>query len=423
MNVYVQNVFLGSILPEIGKLFNLESLWLFGNNLDGTIPSSICNLSFLGVLVLSENRLQGRIPQCLGNFSTSLLVLALNENQLYGPVPTAFADGNKLEYLNLNGNKLQGPLPKSLHKCRWLQVLDIGDNEIQDSFPFWIESLPKLRVLVMRSNKFHGKVLSYYLKNDSILPFPNLQIFDISHNEFTGPLPDAYFQNLVAMMNVRINGIEERKPFGYSGDSFKGFEYKLGEVLVNFTNLDFSDNKFNGSIPNSIGKLNSLIFMNLSHNMLEGKIPASFGNLSELEQLDLSSNQLQGEIPRELTRLSFLESLNLSNNLLSGPIPHSGGQFPTFENNSYMGNPKLCGYPLTKKCKDDDDDDKAAQPMLQSEDDDSKFLDGFTWQAVVVGYGCGLVFGVTLGCLSLLYRRPMWLLNFLFGVQQKINGY
>ncbi|PIN19664.1 hypothetical protein CDL12_07641 [Handroanthus impetiginosus] len=229
------------------------------------------------------------------------------------------------------------------------------------------------------------------------------------------------------MMNVRINGTEERNRLAYSESFtlvFKGFEHELVELLVAFTTLDFSDNKFNGSIPNSIGKLNSLIFMNLSHNMLEGKIPSSFGNLSELEQLDLSSNHLQGEIPWELTRLSFLASLNLSNNLLSGPIPHSGGQFPTFENNSYMGNLGLCGYPLTEKCDDDDDDDdKAAQPMLQSEGDDSKFLDGFTWQAVVMGYGCGLVFGVTMGCLALLYRRPMWLLNFLFGVQQKINGY
>ncbi|PIN16588.1 Leucine-rich repeat protein [Handroanthus impetiginosus] len=410
----------GSIPPEIGKLFNLESLWLFGNNLDGTIPSSICNLSSLGVLQLSENRLQGRIPQCLGNFSTSLTYLALNRNQLYGPVPTTFADGNKLEHLNLNGNKLQGPLPKSLYKCRWLQFLDIGNNEIQDSFPFWVESLPKLRVLVMRSNKFHGKVFSDYLKNDSIFPFPNLQIFDISHNEFTGPLPDGYFQNLVAMMNVRTNKTAGRNRIAYYSESFtlvfKGFEYKLLEILLTFTTLDFSDNKFNGSIPNSIGKLNSLIFLNFSHNMLEGKIPASFGNLSELEQLDLSSNQLQGEIPWELTRLSFLESLNLSNNLLYGPIPHFGGQFLTFENNSYIGNPRLCGYPLTKKCKDDDDDDKAPQPMLKIEGDDSEFLDGFTWQAVVMGYGCGLVFGVTMGCLALLYRRPMWLLKIFLGV-------
>ncbi|PIN01672.1 hypothetical protein CDL12_25818 [Handroanthus impetiginosus] len=400
-------------------------LLLLRNNLDGTIPSSICNLSSLNILQLSENRLQGRIPQCLGNFSTSLSVLGLNGNQLYGPIPTAFADGNELEYLNLNGNKLQGPLPKSLRKCRRLQVLDIGNNEIQDSFPLWIKSLQKLQVLVMRSNKFHGKVFSDYLKNDSILPFQNLQIFDISHNEFTGPLPDGYFQNLVAMMNVRTNGTEEGNWLRYEGKSFtlvfKGFEYKLVEILIPFASLDFSNNTFNGSIPNSIGKLNLLRFMNLSHNMLKGKIPASFGNLSELEQLDLSSNQLQGEIPWELTRLSFLESLNLSNNLLSGPIPHSGGQFSTFENNSYMGNPGLCGYPLTKKCKDDADD-KAIQPMLQREGDDSEFLDGFTWQAIVMGYGCGLVFGVTMGCLALLYRRPMWLLNFFFGGSTKRNG-
>ncbi|PIN17095.1 Leucine-rich repeat protein [Handroanthus impetiginosus] len=415
----------GKLPSTIGNLKTLGDLQLNINNLTGQIPSSICNLSSLAILHLSENILQGRIPQCLGNFSTSLSVLALSENQFHGPIPTTFADGIKLEYLNFYGNKLQGLLPKSLCKCQRLQVLNIGNNEIQDLFPFWIETLPELRVLVMRSNKFHGKVLPNYLKNDNVPPFQNLQIFDISHNEFTGPLPDGYFKNLVAMMNVKTNGTEARYWLVDSKDPvklvFKGFEYPLVNIVVTFTILDFSNNQFYGSIPHSIGNLNLLIYMNLSHNMLEGKIPTSFGNISELEQLDLSSNQLQGEIPWELTTLSFLSSLNLSNNLLFGPIPESGGQFPTFQNNSYMGNVGLCGYPLTKKCKDDADD-KAAQPMLPREGDDSEFLDGFTWQAVVMGYGCGFMFGVTIGCLALLYRKPRWLLNIFFGIQGKING-
>ena len=41
----------------------------------------------------------------------------------------------------------------------------------------------------------------------------------------------------------------------------------------------------------------------------------------------------------------------MANNNLSGKVPDKKGQFGTFENNSYEGNPFLCGPPLAKSCK------------------------------------------------------------------------
>uniref|UniRef100_M1BFH4 PK-LRR-TM resistance protein n=1 Tax=Solanum tuberosum TaxID=4113 RepID=M1BFH4_SOLTU len=65
--------------------------------------------------------------------------------------------------------------------------------------------------------------------------------------------------------------------------------------------------------------------------------------------LDLSWNRLVGEIPGPLLSLTFLEVLNLSYNHLAGRIP-IGKQFNTFPNDSYCGNPDLCGFPLSKEC-------------------------------------------------------------------------
>ncbi|KAL7221026.1 hypothetical protein ACSBR1_023058 [Camellia fascicularis] len=130
----------------------------------------------------------------------------------------------------------------------------------------------------------------------------------------------------------------------------KGSKIELSRILTILSIIDFSRNKFQGEILKSIGRLNSLWGLNLSHNNLEGLILTSPGNLTNLESLDLSSNELVGVIPQQLTSLMFLEVLNLSDNQLIGPIPH-GSQFNKFGSDSYSGNLALCGFPLSKKCK------------------------------------------------------------------------
>ncbi|KAL8538854.1 hypothetical protein ACS0TY_000742 [Phlomoides rotata] len=366
---------------------------------------------------MSKNRLEGVIPECLGNFSSILAVLNLKENLLHGVLPTNFAEDNSLLYLNLNGNKLVGKLPKSLLNCGKLQFLDLGNNEIQDTFPYWVGSLPELRVLVLSGNRFHGKVSP---SSSTKLPFPKLQIFDLSANMFTGPLPDEYFKNFVAMANVKINVTDKGRWFSTYREPVslivKGSKNEVQRILITFTIIDLSRNKFNGRIPFSIGNLNSLVYLNLSSNNFTGGIPTSLGDSAAVEALDLSFNQLVGEIPWQLTDLTFLAFLNLSYNHLVGPIPKPVGQFITFETSSYLGNPGLCGFPLTNKCGGDD----KRSPLLPDEDDD--IFHGFTWKLVVaIGYGCGFVLGVVLGCLMFIYRRPMWLLNLFFGVENKIK--
>ena len=163
-------------IPPLGTYFFSVSR----TNLSGNIPSLICNITSLDVLVLSHNHLRNMIPLCLGNFSDSLTVLDLRSNKLNGTIPATFTKGNYLRSLNLNDNQLERSLPRLLINCSWLEVLDLGNNNINGTFPHWLEKLPELQVLVLRSNKFHGAIANPTTK----FSFPNLQIIDLSHNDF-----------------------------------------------------------------------------------------------------------------------------------------------------------------------------------------------------------------------------------------------
>ncbi|KAH6835003.1 hypothetical protein C2S53_003780 [Perilla frutescens var. hirtella] len=231
-------------------------------------------------------------------------------------------------------------------------------------------------------------------------PFPKLHVLDISRNAFIGSLPDEYLKHFRAMMDIVENVTEDEISWlpNYIESSFtlKGLDQSLERLLTAFTTIDLSSNLFSGNIPNSIGNLQSLVHLNLSQNNLTGHIPPSLGNMSALESLDLSSNKLDGEIPSELTKFTFLSKLNLSMNNLVGQIPHST-QFSTFENDSYMGNSRLCGFPLTRKCGGENRPNLVVPEEEEEEgDDQSDFVNGFGWQVVALGYGCGFVVGATL---------------------------
>ncbi|XP_045828074.1 receptor-like protein Cf-9 homolog [Trifolium pratense] len=385
---------------------------LSNNNFKGSISSTFCNAS-LEVLNLAHNKLTGMIPQCLGTLPY-LYVLDLQMNNLYGSMPRKFSKINSIETIKLNGNQLEGPLPRSLSQCRFLKVLDLGDNIIEDVFPNWLEILSELQVLSLRSNKLYGTVTCSSTKD----PFLRLRIFDVSNNNFSGPLPTSCIENFQGMMNVN-NGNPTGLQYmehsgGYYEDSvlviMKGFSMKLTRILTTFTTIDLSNNMFEGEIPQVIGDLNSLKGLNLSNNGITGNIPQSLSYLRNLEWLDLSRNQLRGEIPMALTNINFLSFLNLSQNHLEGMIP-KGQQFDTFGNDSYEGNTMLCGFPLSKSCKKDED-----RPSHSTSEDEEE--SGFGWKAVAIGYVCGAISGLLLGHNVFFVGKPAWLAGL---VEQMFN--
>jgi Leucine-rich repeat (LRR) protein len=95
--------------------------------------------------------------------------------------------------------------------------------------------------------------------------------------------------------------------------------------------LDLSSNQLSSTLPSSMANLTSLQTLDLSYNQLSGTIPDGFCHNPHLTQLYLSNNTLSGSFPLSLTLVSYLSQLYLSNNQLSGALPLSNSTFPMFQ--------------------------------------------------------------------------------------------
>ena len=90
--------------------------------------------------------------------------------------------------------------------------------------------------------------------------------------------------------------------------------------------LHLGDNNLTGNLPDSLGNLTSLQFLDLSFNQLAGSLPSSWLALSQLETLLLSFNTIAGTLPAAWSSLTALTYLDLSYNQIALALPVSWGR-------------------------------------------------------------------------------------------------
>ncbi|MQM21380.1 hypothetical protein Taro_054419 [Colocasia esculenta] len=113
--------------------------------------------------------------------------------------------------------------------------------------------------------------------------------------------------------------LDLRRPQSSDIDDDYGYYDEVSPSLLNLTwlrYLDLSNNYFRGApIPNFIGSLVNLEYLNLSHAGFGGTLPPQLGGLHLLHSLDLSRNfffSLKVENLRWLSHLSHLQYLDMS---------------------------------------------------------------------------------------------------------------
>ncbi|KAI4970412.1 hypothetical protein ZWY2020_001326 [Hordeum vulgare] len=350
------NYFSGELTKvNFSNLPNLRILDIWLNKFTGEVPESIYSCSNLTALRLSRNNLHGQLSSRIGNLKhLSFLSLAKNNFTNITNALQILKSSKKLAMLFI-GHNFRGEIltqDGTIDGFGNLQVLDMQGCYFSGRIPVWISRAANLQMLTLSNNYLTGPIPGW------ISSLSHLFYMDVSSNRLTGEIPSTLMMmpmlkstHNATHMNPRVFGLTV-----YNGPSL---QYRIITSFAAVLNL--SNNYLTGVIPPQIGQLKMLDVLDFSFNKLSGQIPQSVCNLRNLQVLDLSNNNLAGAIPGALNALNFLSMFNISNNDLEGPIP-SGGQFNTFQNSSFDGNPKLCGSVLTQECNSAE----AHQPIIPS---------------------------------------------------------
>ncbi|KAL5548357.1 hypothetical protein UlMin_003588 [Ulmus minor] len=269
---------------EVSLPLYLETLVLYHNLLNGSIPTWLYSLPSLKVLYLAMNQFTGSINEF---HSCSLELLFLNQNRLHGHIPRSLFQQVNLRYLDLSSNSLSGVVGfdqfSKLNKssCR-TREFPISDNQLQGlvSIP------PSLIFFSMSNNQLTGNIPS------QICNVSSLEVLDLSNNTLNGSLPRC-----------------------------------LGNFSENLLVLDLRNNRLQGMIP-IFAKLKYLRILNFDDNQLEGSLPQSLLTCKELEVLNVGNNKINGLFPNWLESLPELQVLILRSNRFYGPVGDPTARFP-----------------------------------------------------------------------------------------------
>ncbi|XP_062016053.1 receptor-like protein EIX2 [Rosa rugosa] len=389
----VSNSFSGPIPLTFDQHFpKLQQLHLYENYLNGTIPSSVCNMQKLLIFSLRSNNISGEFPQAWSMWG-DIYTVDVGDNHLSGNIPSSMGIPSSLYMLSMKNNKFDGEIPMALGNCTNLRSIDLGGNRFTGNLPSWIgTNVSKVFILRLPSNYLSGHI------PQQLCNLGYLHLLDLGHNHLSGTIPKC-LNNMTALTDVKFNAYALYHAYEQQIMVTKGREFQYNKTLRWVKSIDLSSNSLEGEIPEKICSLFALVILNLSMNHLSGNIPSKIGNLRSLEFLDLSVNHLSGRIPQSISSLTYLSHLNLSYNELSGRIP-LGNQLQALDDstNIYGGNPSLCGVPLLNRCSGDDTPPQPTFPRGKRHEDDKKF--GFYVSAVL-----GFIIGFWGVCGTLLIKK------------------
>jgi len=196
----------------LNALPHLNILDLSSNQLQGSLPSNLFELSQLSIIDLHGNYFGGTIPQTIANPSP-LKFLALGDNALTGEItwfPTHFP--STMEHLDLANNSFTGRLP-AFGTMQGLNYLFLAFNPKLDPGPIppSFTRLPNLIELSLQQTGRTGTIPKGFGS------LSKLVLFDLSDNSLTGTIPDDFGNaTLIQFLFLNQNYLNGTIPASFS---------------------------------------------------------------------------------------------------------------------------------------------------------------------------------------------------------------
>ncbi|CAI5504716.1 unnamed protein product, partial [Closterium sp. Naga37s-1] len=320
----------GPIPSSLGALSLLVEIFLSSNRLSGRIPATLGGLESLNKLYLSRNRLTGRIPAQLCRLSNSY-ELSVARNGLNGTIPTCLTALPRLKLLDVSRNHLTGslpPIPKQSN-LRFVYaeaaLLALGMHLRGSSNPTvllgWKNADPCKRRPSPRPPC--PSRLSFLCRGrEAVL----LALRDALRSSNPGALPgwvNADPCDPSWTFRLKCNSAGRVISLNFATELLKApIPGKQLAALADLQRLDMGYNTLTGPISKELSALSNLTFLSLEANQLGGPVPEWLGSrLLKLVTVRLADNRFNGTLPSTLGDLKTLQTLDLGSNHLSGQLP------------------------------------------------------------------------------------------------------
>ena len=147
------NNLIGEIPDSVQNLSELRVLDLRNNQISGNIEV-IDNLSFIQMVLIGNNLFEGQLSDNIGQFNPSLRHLEVENNNLDGSLPESICDLAALETLLLNGNNFDGEIPENISNLSNLEIIALFNNQFQGQVPQDICQANQIEYIIIENNSF-----------------------------------------------------------------------------------------------------------------------------------------------------------------------------------------------------------------------------------------------------------------------------
>ncbi|KAL9390720.1 hypothetical protein Peur_014640 [Populus x canadensis] len=320
-----------SILMDAWK--NTPRNWVGADPCGGKWEGISCNNSRVTSITLAAVGLMGELSGDISSLS-ELEFLDLSYNTgLKGTLPPSIVNLKKLKNLKLVGCSFSGPIPELIGSLQLLESLDLNSNRFTGPIPHSIGNLSKLFLLDLSNNMLDGAIPVSSGTTSGLDMLVNANHFHLGGNQLSGTIPKELFRSNMTLIHVLLHDnnltgsipstlglVQTLEAVRFEGNSLTGPVPPNLNNLTTVKTLILSNNKFTGPVPNLTG-MAYLSYLDLSNNSFNASdIPLSFSNLRALTTLMMENTGLEGQIPPTLFDLPNLQTLILRNNQLSGTL-------------------------------------------------------------------------------------------------------